>query len=235
MLIVLFLSLYAGNVTALFLFLSPILTFRRIQKNKSTEDFSGVPYGMPFVSPNNLLVSTINGAGTAIELVYVIIFLTYASTSKVRMKMLGLLMIVSSIFAAVVLISLLALHGQSRKLFCGSAATIFSICMYASPLSIMSVEFMPFFLSLFVFLCGTSWFIYGLLGRDPFVTVPNGCGSFLGALQLILYMIYRDRKGRDTTKDDSIEMEESKSAKTTNTKPMEKINMQVHHQIDHQV
>ena len=34
-----------------------------------------------------------------------------------------------------------------------------------------SVEFMPFLLSLAVFLCGTSWFIYGLLGRDPFITV----------------------------------------------------------------
>jgi len=34
-----------------------------------------------------------------------------------------------------------------------------------------SVEFMPFLLSLAVFLCGTSWFIYGLLGRDPFIIV----------------------------------------------------------------
>ncbi|WZZ54570.1 hypothetical protein YC2023_054677 [Brassica napus] len=48
--------------------------------------------------------------------------------------------------------------------------------MYASPLSIMrlvtktkSVEYMSFFLSLFVFLCGTSWFIYDLIGCDPFV------------------------------------------------------------------
>jgi hypothetical protein len=34
-----------------------------------------------------------------------------------------------------------------------------------------SVEFMPFLLSLSVFLCGTSWFIYGLLGNDPFIYV----------------------------------------------------------------
>nr|ACF85395.1 unknown [Zea mays] len=116
--------------------------------------------------------------------------------------MLGLLGIVASIFTTVVLVSLLALHGNARKVFCGLAATIFSICMYASPLSIMrlviktkSVEFMPFLLSLAVFLCGTSWFIYGLLGRDPFIIIPNGCGSFLGLMQLILYAIYRKNKG----------------------------------------
>ena len=203
-----------GNATALFLFLSPIITFRRVIRKKSTEDFSGVPYnmtmlncllsawyGLPFVSPNNMLVWTINGTGAVIEAIYVLIFLIYAP-KRMKARMISLLALISSLFAAVALISVLALHGNSRKLFCGSAATIFSICMYASPLSIMrvviktkSVEFMPFFLSLFVFLCGTSWFIYGLLGSDPFIIIPNGCGSALGAVQLILYAIYRNNKG----------------------------------------
>ncbi|MCL7043792.1 hypothetical protein MKW94_027361 [Papaver nudicaule] len=101
--------------------------------------------------------------------------------------------------------------------------------MYASPLSIVrlviktkSVEFMPFFLSLFVFLCGTSWFIYGLLGRDPFVAVPNGFGCGLGTLQLILYAIYRKNKGEPKTtdtKDNSVDMEFEKfqQGKQTNS------------------
>ncbi|XP_062227582.1 bidirectional sugar transporter SWEET1a-like [Phragmites australis] len=204
----------SGNVIALFLFLSPVVTFWRIIRKRSTEDFSGVPYnmtllncllsawyGLPFVSPNNILVTTINGTGSAIEVIYVVIFLIFAER-RTRLRMLGLLGIVTSIFTTVVLVSLLALHGNGRKVFCGLAATIFSICMYASPLSIMrlviktkSVEFMPFLLSLSVFLCGTSWFIYGLLGRDPFIAIPNGCGSFLGLMQLILYAIYRNHKG----------------------------------------
>ncbi|KAF3329316.1 bidirectional sugar transporter SWEET1a [Carex littledalei] len=245
-----------GNATALFLFLSPMVTFRRIIRSRSTEDFSGVPYnmtmlncllsawyGLPFISPNNILVSTINGTGTVIEAIYVIIFLIFAPP-KLRRKMFGLLMLVISIFSTVALVSLLALHGQSRKLFCGLAATIFSICMYASPLSIMrlviktkSVEYMPFLLSLFVFLCGTSWFIYGLLGRDPFIAVPNGCGSFLGALQLILYAIYRNNKGNeiganDGAKDSSVELEQTKHS---NNKNMEKSNNQIQQKIVSQV
>ncbi|XP_038984247.1 bidirectional sugar transporter SWEET1a-like [Phoenix dactylifera] len=219
-----------GNATALFLFLSPIVTFRRIIKKKLIEDFSGVPYnmtllncllsawyGLPFVSPNNILVSTINGAGAVIEAVYVVVFIIYAP-QKVRSKMLGLFALVVAVFAAVALVSLLILHGQTRRLFCGFAAAIFSFCMYASPLSVMrlvirtkSVEFMPFFLSLFVFLCGTSWFIFGLLGHDLFLVVPNGCGSALGAMQLILYAIYRNHKGAATGEEDSVEMSKAKT------------------------
>lgn len=234
-----------GNATALFLFLAPVVTFTRIIKRKSTEDFSGVPYnmtllncllsawyGMPFVSPNNILVSTINGTGAVIEAIYVIIFIIYAP-KKPRKRMCGLLVLVISLFTMVALVSIFALHGQHRRFFCGMAATIFSICMYGSPLSIMrlvvktkSVEFMPFFLSLFTFLCGTSWFIFGLLGSDLFVTVPNGCGCALGAIQLILYAIYRNNKGeveqvdeKATNKyEDSIEMNHANIYSNNNNK-----------------
>lgn len=218
-----------GNVTALFLFLAPLVTFKRIFKNKSTEQFSGIPYvmtllnnllsawyGLPFVSPNNILVTTINGTGAVIETLYVLIFMYYA-IKKEKLKVAGLLALILSVFGTVALVSLLALHGNMRKVFCGVAASVFSIIMYGSPLSIMrlviktkSVEYMPFLLSLFCFLCGTSWFIFGLIGHDPFVAVPNGFGCALGAMQLILYFIYYDKKGGDekkpTTIDHAIEL-----------------------------
>ena len=93
-------------------------------------------YGLPFVSKNNLLVSTINGAGAGIEVIYVLIFIVYAP-KKEKTKILGLFTFVLTFFAAVVLISLLALHGNTRKIFCGFATAVFSIIMYGSPLSIM--------------------------------------------------------------------------------------------------
>lgn len=37
------------------------------------------------------------------------------------------------------------------------------------------------------------------------VQVPNGFGCALGALQLILYFVYRDKKGNDTKKQLSAE------------------------------
>ncbi|CAN0928551.1 Bidirectional sugar transporter SWEET1 [Linum grandiflorum] len=220
-----------GNAFAAFLFLAPTITFKRIIKNKSTEEFSGVPYtmtllncllsawyGLPFVSKDNLLVTTINGAGAAIEIIYVLIFLVFAS-KKEKAKIGGIFAAVLTVFAAVALVSFFALHGNVRKLFCGSAATLFSIIMYASPLSIVnlviktkSVEFMPFFLSLFVFLCGTSWFVYGLLGRDPFVAIPNGFGCALGMMQLILYFIYRNHDKNNAEKQ-SLEMGSQKPSR----------------------
>lgn len=93
-------------------------------------------YGLPFVSPHNMLVSTINGAGAVIETVYVLTFIAFAPR-KEKLKILGLFAAVVAVFSAVAMVSLFALHGKPRMLFCGFAATVFSIIMYGSPLSIM--------------------------------------------------------------------------------------------------
>ncbi|KZV41762.1 hypothetical protein F511_22573 [Dorcoceras hygrometricum] len=161
-------------------------------------------YGLPMISEDNLLVSIINGSGAMIEAIYVLIFILFAP-KKERGKIFGLLACVLTVFSVVALASVLALphDRRARKLLCGFAASVFSIVMYASPLSVMrmvlktkSVEYMPFFLSLCVFLCGSSWFVYGLIGRDPFLFVPNGFGCALGVVQLMLYAIYRNNEGR---------------------------------------
>nr|GMC47256.1 bidirectional sugar transporter SWEET1-like [Ipomoea batatas] len=174
-----------GNITGLFLFLAPVITFKRVIKKRSTEEFSGIPYvmtllncllstwyGLPLISPNNTLVSIINGTGAGLEAIYVLIFLIFAPKRE-KAKISGLLAVVLSIFSAVALVSLLALHAHARKIFCGFAAAIFSIIMYGSPLSIM---------------------------------VPNGVGSMLGMGQLMLYAIYRGNKGEGKKANNSVEM-----------------------------
>lgn len=70
-------------------------TFRRIIRNGSTEQFSGLPYiyallncliclwyGMPHISPGIILVATVNSVGAVFQLVYIGIFITYAEKAK---------------------------------------------------------------------------------------------------------------------------------------------------------
>ncbi|KAH6812934.1 Nodulin MtN3 family protein [Perilla frutescens var. frutescens] len=204
----------AGNAAGLGFFLSPSITFKRIIVKKSTEKFSGIPYvmtllgcllatwyGLPFISPNNYLVAAINGGGAVIECVYVLIFVIFAP-KKEKEKILALLFCTLAIFSTAALVSIFSFkQGRNRQLFCGSVATIFNIITYGSPLSVMkmviktkSVEYMPFPLSLLVFICCTSWFIYGLIGNDKFLYISNGIGCLLGAIQLILYAVYSKKK-----------------------------------------
>lgn len=70
-------------------------TFRRILRNKSTEDFSGLPYiysllncllclwyGLPWVSRDLILIATVNSIGAIFQLVYVTIFIVNATQSR---------------------------------------------------------------------------------------------------------------------------------------------------------
>uniref|UniRef100_A0A453JMC2 Protein RUPTURED POLLEN GRAIN 1 n=1 Tax=Aegilops tauschii subsp. strangulata TaxID=200361 RepID=A0A453JMC2_AEGTS len=83
----------------------------------------------------------------------------------------------------------------------GLICACLSVFMYGSPLAAVrrviasrSVEYMPFFLSFFLFLNGGVWATYAILDRDVFLGVPNGIGCFLGGIQLVIYAVYRNSK-----------------------------------------
>ncbi|KAJ8764905.1 hypothetical protein K2173_010370 [Erythroxylum novogranatense] len=199
-----------GNVISVLLFLSPAPTFRRICKKKSVEQYSPVPYlaalvncmvwvfyGLPMVHPNSTLVVSTNGSGTAIELVYLTIFLIYANNRQ-RLKVV-LVIIVELIFMALLSSMVLTVshNTKTRTSIVGVMGIIFNIMMYASPLSIMklvittkSVEYMPFFLSLASLGNGLAWTAYSLIRFDYFILIPNGIGSLFAIAQLILYAVY---------------------------------------------
>ncbi|GAB2269862.1 hypothetical protein Dimus_004781 [Dionaea muscipula] len=199
-----------GNVISVGLFLSPVPTFWRIIRNKSVENFKPLPYiatilncalwvfyGMPFVHPDSTLVQTINGFGFVVEAVYISIFFIYSNWTK-RRTMIWRLLGELVLFVAVVLGTLLAVHGtKKRTIVVGAFCDVMNVIMYASPLTVMrmviktkSVKYMPFWLSVANLANGIVWLIYGLIKFDPWIAVPNGLGAFFGVLQLILYGVY---------------------------------------------
>nr|CAB3477306.1 unnamed protein product [Digitaria exilis]CAB3477307.1 unnamed protein product [Digitaria exilis]CAB3477309.1 unnamed protein product [Digitaria exilis] len=160
----------AGNVFAFVLFISPLPTFRRIVRNRSTEQFSAMPYiysllnclicmwyGLPFVSYGVVLVATVNSIGAAFQLAYTAVFIAFAD-AKERLKVSSLLAAVFVVFGLIMYVSLALLDHQTRQMFVGYLSVASLIFMFASPLSII---------------------------------IPNGIGTILGIIQLLLYAYFR--------------------------------------------
>ncbi|KAJ8631112.1 hypothetical protein MRB53_024435 [Persea americana] len=212
----------AGNVTAFCLFISPAPTFYMIVRRRAVEKFSPIPYlatllncmlwlvyGLPFVTPNSVLVLTINGVGFGMEACYLCLFFAFASR-KQRLNVLKFLVVEFAFVALVVVLVMTLVHVPSkRSLIVGSLCVIFGTCMYAAPLSVMklviqtkSVKYLPFYLCLANCVNGLFWTAYALLHFDIFILIPNGLGAIFGAVQLVLYGCYYRTTNWDDDEDD---------------------------------
>ncbi|KAG6430382.1 hypothetical protein SASPL_108447 [Salvia splendens] len=164
-----------GNIISVLVFLSPVKTFARIVKHKTTEEFESLPYICTLlnsslwtyygiIKPDAYLVATVNGFGVVVELIYVALFFYFASLPSIKAKTAILFGVIDVGFlVAAVLATYLALQGDARIDAIGFISSALNIVMYASPLAAM---------------------------------VPNVIGLLLGIIQLALYAIYNTQPSK---------------------------------------
>lgn len=201
-----------GNLISFVVFLAPIPTFVRICRKKTTEGFQSLPYVVALFSAmiwlyyaslksDVLLLITINSFGCFIEMIYISLYVAYAP-KQARIATLRILLLFNfGGFCSILLLSHFFVEGSNRVKVLGWVCVIFSVSVFAAPLSIMrivirtkSVEFMPFTLSFFLTLSAITWLVYGVLQKDYYIAIPNIVGFIFGVLQMVLYVIYKNFK-----------------------------------------
>ncbi|KAK8928550.1 Bidirectional sugar transporter SWEET14 [Platanthera zijinensis] len=200
-----------GNILSFIVILTPLKTFYRVYKKKTTGSFQSAPYVMALSSAilwlyyailtRNVLLLTINTSSCVLESAYLAVYVFYASKAlKIfTAKMIMFFNVV--LCGSVLLLTLAFLEGRRRVEITGYICASFAVSVFIAPLSIIrliiktkSVEYMPFLLSLFLTLSAVAWFFYGLLLKDFFVALPNVLGFLFGVAQIILYFMYMNPK-----------------------------------------
>ncbi|XP_059277090.1 bidirectional sugar transporter SWEET5-like isoform X2 [Lycium ferocissimum] len=179
-----------GKISSVFLFASPMPTFKRIIKNKSVEEFHPYPYlaavmncmvwiyyGMLFVHPYSILLVIINSVGLFFHLSYLSIFFCYTG-KRYRLEIVVILLAEIVGVAAIIAGTMLGLHTYASRSMLKVIKT-------------KSAEFLPKLLCIAGFLNGVCWLIYARYKFDPYILVGNGVGTLLAYVQLVLLHIYQ--------------------------------------------
>ncbi|EOY10743.1 Nodulin MtN3 family protein isoform 2 [Theobroma cacao] len=218
---------YVGNIVSFLVFLAPVPTFYQICKKKTAEGYHSIPYMVALSSAmmllyygilktNAVLIISINVIGCAIEIVYLVLYIIYAPKREKVSTMKFILLFNMGGYGLIILLTNLLTEGSKRVTVMGWICAVYNVAVFASPLSIMrhvvrtkSVEHMPFSLSLFLTLCATMWFFYGLFMMDFFIALPNVLGFLFGIAQMILYVTYKNaNKDVEMQKEVDIELKQ---------------------------
>ncbi|CAH9104597.1 unnamed protein product [Cuscuta europaea] len=211
-----------GNIISFIVFLSPMPTFYKMYKKRSTEGYQSIPYVVGLFSAllwiyyalvkaqNTTLLITINAFGCFIETIYIAFFLVYSSNNTRMRTSKVLVLFVGAGSAAIVGVTQYLFKGAVRVEVVGWICLVFALCVFVAPLCILrqviktkSVENMPLLLSLFLTVSAVVWFFYGFFQKDMNITVPNVLGFFFGIVQIGLYVMYKDKK-KEMAKDGEV-------------------------------
>ncbi|XP_074422464.1 sugar transporter SWEET1 isoform X1 [Larus michahellis] len=178
---------------------------RQMLATKSVENIQFLPFLTTDVNnlswlgygclKQDLTLIAVNAIGAALQTLYILAYLYYSPAK--RPVLLRSLLLLAVLAAGYGYFTLLIADGRTRLARLGLFCSVFTISMYLSPLADLakivrskSTRCLSFPLTVTTFLASTSWTLYGLQLRDPYITVPNVPGIVTSIVRFWLFWRY---------------------------------------------
>lgn len=198
-----FVSSVAVTITIL-QFLSGILVCKQYVVNRTTAEASPLPFICGVISAALWILYGLTKHDNKIVFVNVIgVTLMFAYTAVFYIFTFKKSSVLKQIFAMVAFIiftlGYVSVEDDNELLLgrLGLLACSFTLLTIASPLSklfyvlkVKCTECLPFPMILMSFFVSATWFLYGLIEEDVYITTPNFIGGTLAVLQLSLFLIF---------------------------------------------
>ncbi|XP_071539066.1 sugar transporter SWEET1-like isoform X2 [Panulirus ornatus] len=201
-----------ATIVTVIQFLSGTDICRKIIKQGSTGDISGFPFVGGVFSTSMWLtyslllrdasMSVTNTVGLVLQACYLYIYLKYCISPGPWFSTRRQMMVFFTLIAVVqYYVFLSGMDIELIKTRVGLTCCAASIIFCASPLisltevfSTQSTETLPFPLIFSTFVVAGLWWLYGLVIQNSFVQYPNLIGFALSGFQLLLFIVYPNKR-----------------------------------------
>ncbi|KAG1684967.1 hypothetical protein DVH05_010140 [Phytophthora capsici] len=207
-------------VTALAVGLSPYPEIRRVHKQQDVGDVSIFPvvtlFGnsylwmiYSYLIGNFFPLFSVCAFQTVSAIVFGVIYWWWSTSRRGFYVLWGAFvtgMLLISIYAAIAMAGVTHQSAHQVETILGYMCVVMNLCLKVSPLETLkriirtkNASSMPVTMSVVAFINGLLWMWTSALENDMYVLTTNAVGAALGAVQIIVYIIYRPGKIKDVT------------------------------------
>ena len=216
---------WTGTAIATFFYIVPIIPYLKLIKGEMTlKEVPGLLLIFSFLNcilwsdygmlENQFNTYFANALGGAITLIFITIFLIHLAKRRIVFALLYNLLLIGVVSG----IYFLCFYVVSSKIT-GIIANVFNVLMYAGPGEKIylickngNYKLIPIWSTLGGLACSTSWMFYGIYKKDKYLIIPNALGCASAIVQLIVYIIYRNKYYSKENKEKDAEIHEQETS-----------------------
>ena len=216
---------WIGTAIALVFYIVPIVPYLKLIKGELTlKESPGLLLICSFLNcilwsdygllTNKFSVYFANGLGGAITLIFITIFLIHLADRKILFSLIYIFFLIACV-TEIYFFCYYILDPEITAII----ANVFNVLMYAAPGEKIYIickngnyKLIPIWSTLGGLACSTSWMFYGIYKKDKYLIIPNALGCASAIVQLIVYIIYRNKYYNKENKNKDAEIHEQETS-----------------------